>query len=426
MIKGIDISHHQNDKGALDLKKAKDAGYEFCFIKATQGTGYLDPFFIKNRNDARAAGMLVGFYHFAGNFQSDGSSIPADPVKEADWFLKNVGTLQKNDILILDWEVNHADPETWCRTFLDRVKEKTSLNGLFYTYEARLKASSFKKVLAGDYGLWIAKYGDNDEIPEPNEEPNVAPWTAFAVWQYSSQAKVSGLPGNIDVNLCRMTIETLKKYGYQGNDNPVTPSPMYYSQKDPRWANEKLGTCNDTIGKSGCKVACLASFAGITPSEANKRIPYQSGCLTEDVSAAKALGLEFNGRVTVKPSYECIAETDHYKPNGVPQHFFILLADGTIADPLDLDPKPKKNPYKIVSYRLFKRKIISNPEPPMEGKCKVEPELRDALKECHGLDFGEYIDPQDQRLLAERDIALKKSEMASREKLAKIEAIIKS
>ena len=102
---------------------------------------------------------------------------------------------------------------------------------------------------------------------------------------------------------------------------------IFYSQKDPRWANEKLGTCPDTIAKSGCKITSLASFCGKTPSEVNRIIPYVSGCLTNDETAAKALGLEFKGKSYWAPYHDCIAETDHYKSKGVPQHFFILLPE---------------------------------------------------------------------------------------------------
>ena len=168
----------------------------------------------------------------------------------------------------------------------------------------------------------------------------------------------------------------------------------YYSQKDLKWASERLGTCpNETIGKSGCKIACLASFCGKTPREVNKIIPYVSGCLTEDVSAAKALGLPFLGRSTVKPDFDCIAETDHFKSRGVLQHFFILLSDGRCIDPLDAIPVPKKNPYKIVSYRLFKPLLVEEP---------MEKEFVKALSELTGEDYGSNLNENEQKDAAKR------------------------
>ena len=168
----------------------------------------------------------------------------------------------------------------------------------------------------------------------------------------------------------------------------------YYSQKDLKWASERLGTCpNETIGKSGCKIACLASFCGKTPSYVNKIIPYVSGCHTEDASAAKALGLLFLGKTTVKPDFDCIAETDHYKSKGVPQHFFILLADGRCVDPLDAIAVPKKNPYFIVSYRLFKPLLVE------ESMIK---EFVKALSELTGEDYGSNLNENEQKDAAKR------------------------
>jgi hypothetical protein len=168
---------------------------------------------------------------------------------------------------------------------------------------------------------------------------------------------------------------------------------IYYSQKDNRWANVKLGTCSDTIAKSGCKITCLASFAGITPPEANKIIPYVNGCLTNDQTAAKALGLEYDGKSTTRPSYECIVETDFYKSKGVPQHFFILTPEGLAVDPLDLEPKPKKNPYNIVSYRLFKPLIKEEP---------MNEEFAKAVGDVCGEDYGKNLNDGEQKEAAKK------------------------
>lgn len=44
---------------------------------------------------------------------------------------------------------------------------------------------------------------------------------------------------------------------------PVTtgqsPKPMIYSQRDPQWANAKLGTSQSTIGGYGCLITSIAS-----------------------------------------------------------------------------------------------------------------------------------------------------------------------
>lgn len=127
-----------------------------------------------------------------------------------------------------------------------------------------------------------------------------------------------------------------------------------YSQVDPLWENDKLGTCGgETIGKSGCKITCYGMLCEKTPAEVNKKITYTSGCLTVDSVNSKELGLIYRGVVYKKPEVTCIAETDHYKSKGVPQHFFVIRKDGMIVDPLDYPCYWKSNKYNVVSYRLI-------------------------------------------------------------------------
>jgi hypothetical protein len=148
-----------------------------------------------------------------------------------------------------------------------------------------------------------------------------------------------------------------------------------YSQRNPRWSKQQLGNCKTTLGQSGCKISSLCCIydgkikdpkgnlvechPGILDWVATVNKLYSSGCLISDAVFCKFLGLKFNGRTTNPPKYPCMAETNHYKKNGVPQHFFIWYPDGTILDPLDGNifnkwtPQRKKNPYHIVSYRLI-------------------------------------------------------------------------
>ncbi len=58
-LKGIDISNWQKD---INLNQLKESGYEVCYIKITEGRGYVDPCFEENYNKAIATGMKVGVY----------------------------------------------------------------------------------------------------------------------------------------------------------------------------------------------------------------------------------------------------------------------------------------------------------------------------------------------------------------------------
>ncbi|SDP60526.1 Lyzozyme M1 (1,4-beta-N-acetylmuramidase), GH25 family [Actinopolyspora xinjiangensis] len=82
MIYGIDVSHYQ---GSFDMRRARSEAFEFVFIKATEGSGFVDPRFRENLTNARAAGLLVAAYHYQregvdAHAQADhiASVVPAD------------------------------------------------------------------------------------------------------------------------------------------------------------------------------------------------------------------------------------------------------------------------------------------------------------------------------------------------------------
>ena len=54
---GIDVSHYQ---GAINWTSVRNAGIQFAFIKATEGTSYKDPSFNANYVDAYNAGVIRG------------------------------------------------------------------------------------------------------------------------------------------------------------------------------------------------------------------------------------------------------------------------------------------------------------------------------------------------------------------------------
>lgn len=200
--KGVDLSHWNTvtNWGAI-----RQAGYQFCFIKSTQGTTYLDPTYAERKEKVRSAGMLFGTYHFAD---------ATDPVKEADWFLKNVGELKKGEIVVLDYETYKlSNPAEWCRKWLDRVESKLGFKPMLYTYHGLLKQYNWSQVSNGNFGLWAARYGLQTQWPNPLFKPAKGSWPFYAIWQYCSKGKVPGVVGNTDLNTSDASLETLKKYG---------------------------------------------------------------------------------------------------------------------------------------------------------------------------------------------------------------------
>src|SRR5437867_1330928 len=60
-LRGIDVSHYQ---GAINWDDVASGGISFAYIKATEGTNFVDPLFAQNWAGAEAAGLRRGAYHF--------------------------------------------------------------------------------------------------------------------------------------------------------------------------------------------------------------------------------------------------------------------------------------------------------------------------------------------------------------------------
>lgn len=135
----------------------------------------------------------------------------------------------------------------------------------------------------------------------------------------------------------------------------ITP----YSQKNPTWANLTYYG-NYTFKNYGCFVVSLSMLIDKEPP-ATADILKNNGCFDSkgyliSECASSALGIEYNGKSNTRPDYDCICETDFYKGSGYPQHFFVLLKNGMIIDPLIQPALETTNHYEnnIISYRLFK------------------------------------------------------------------------
>lgn len=194
---GIDVSHWQK-KIAWDKVDAN-----FAIIKCSESTNFIDPRFSENKKEARENGILCGFYHFARG---------GDAIKEADYFIKNVGEILPGELLVLDWEIKHADPVGWSLKFLDRCFEKVGFRPLIYMSSAVTTAHNWEKVYRANYGLWVARYGPNNGKIH-DMLPNTGAWPFYALWQYTSMGSAKGIEGNVDLNHTDMSLTTLKQYG---------------------------------------------------------------------------------------------------------------------------------------------------------------------------------------------------------------------
>jgi GH25 family lysozyme M1 (1,4-beta-N-acetylmuramidase) len=76
LVKGVDVSKWQ---ASIDWSQVKAAGYDFAFVRASDGLNYPDGMFDANWKGTKANGILRGVYQFFRPSQ--------DPIAQADLML---------------------------------------------------------------------------------------------------------------------------------------------------------------------------------------------------------------------------------------------------------------------------------------------------------------------------------------------------
>lgn len=189
---GIDVSHYQNEAGsgtnAIRWDKVAAAGAKFVIVKISDKTS-ADAFAKQNVSKAKAAGLLVGGYHFLRNTASG-----ADQAKA---FLDTVKFAAGDLIPSLDVELAPASA-TARKAYVDKAREwvsavRSAYGGrwpFIYT-RANIWQQLGNPSGFGNCPLWLARYN--------SAPPQVPPgWTSYVIWQFSDKGSINGITGNVD------------------------------------------------------------------------------------------------------------------------------------------------------------------------------------------------------------------------------------
>ncbi|AZS15378.1 glycoside hydrolase family 25 protein [Paenibacillus lutimineralis] len=230
---GIDVSHWN---GTIDWPKVAASGISFAFIKATQNS--VDKKFLENVKGAKAAGLLIGAYHYLDN-----SVTTADAAKAAaKKFYKAIQSAAVDFDLppVLDYEsksgsLSVAGATTVAKAFLSEIERLTGVRPLLYTYPAFI--GNF--IGLSQYPLWIARYSTQAPV-------DASGWTRWTFWQYSDGQSggklpngsriVGGINGQVDLNEFDGSVAELRnKYGPKKEEAKVTKRDI---NKVSSWAAE--------------------------------------------------------------------------------------------------------------------------------------------------------------------------------------------
>lgn len=195
---------------------------EFIICKATEGINYVDPTCDAKYQMNKKAGKLLGVYHFARPEYNSAES-------EAEFFVNNIKGYVGEAILVLDWESPNKWDVAWAKRWLDKVKALTGIKPLIYMSSSVTFAYDWSSVVNGDYGLWVANYGNNDG--SNHGCPDVGYWPFVAIHQYTSNP--------LDKDEFFGDANTWKAYAGSKGNTP-TPAPTPSKKSNEEIANEVI------------------------------------------------------------------------------------------------------------------------------------------------------------------------------------------
>jgi lysozyme len=180
-IKGIDVSHHQ---GHIDWKNVAANGVKFAFIKASEGTTFVDSKFKTNVEGANAVGIKTGAYHYAK------FSNVVEAQAEAKHFLSTVAGATLTYPLVLDLEEDKKKAGKKVLTdaaiaFLDVLKH-SKRDVILYSGKSFLE-TNLDETRLKETPLWVARY-------------NSTLGRSADIWQHSDKGIVPGILGHVDLN----------------------------------------------------------------------------------------------------------------------------------------------------------------------------------------------------------------------------------
>ena len=243
MLRVVDVASHQAGivTGALDC--------DAVICKATEGTGYVNPYCDEHYQSAKAAGKLLGVYHYASG---------GNPEAEAEFFINNVRGYLHEAILVLDWESgdNAAwGDSSWVARFCAHIVALTGINPMIYVQ----RSAASQCTGLGDYGIWLAEYPDYaargwDAYYPPNYSGD------YAMHQYTSSGAISGWAGPLDLSLFFGDENAWRAYA--GATGQSVPAPQPQVQEYAQTSEQSDGTTY--IVQPGDTLSGIASMYGTT------------------------------------------------------------------------------------------------------------------------------------------------------------------
>ncbi len=189
---GIDVSKWN---GTIDWNAVKNSGISYVIIRcgyrgSSQGKLIEDPKFESNIKGASAAGLKIGIYFFSQAVNE------IEAVEEASMALEQIKGYTISYPVFIDVEASggrgdRIDKDTRtavCRAFCQTIQKAGYTAGVYSNktwLESKLDAASIN-----GYKIWLAQYAASPTYSG-----------RYDIWQYSPTGSISGISGNVDMNI---------------------------------------------------------------------------------------------------------------------------------------------------------------------------------------------------------------------------------
>ena len=202
-VKGVDISAHQAD---VDWQGLEKEGIRFAFVKATEGTTFVDSLFAHNWEEAHKTDMKVGAYHFL-TYTTPGKTQAQnyiDTVNKKWGMLPPVVDVE----LYGEYEDNHPSRKEMYEILdvvLEMLEKEYHRTPIIYT-----NLSVYEQYISGrydEYPIWISS---PDAIPETL--PDDREWLFCQYTFTRTSASVGNHAKHVDYNVFNGSEWDFRKY----------------------------------------------------------------------------------------------------------------------------------------------------------------------------------------------------------------------
>ena len=258
VYKGIDVSKWN---GTIDWAKVKESKINFAIIREGWGKkspNQIDKQFKNNYENAKRVGINVGVYHY-----SYADSV-LDAKYEAEFCLENIKGMQFEYPICFDIEdkeqmkLDNRERTDIVKAFCSEI-EKAGYYTMFYCNLNWLNNYLYRDELLPKYDLWLAQW----DIASPAVK--------CGIWQKSDCGHISGISGNVDIDIAYKDYPTIikskKLNGFKNQKpNPIVISIPYQNtqQSTSTYIVKKGDTLSSIASKFGLSVKQIADINNIT------------------------------------------------------------------------------------------------------------------------------------------------------------------